>query len=200
MQEANTAQESPLKNLMLSLVHGGLNYLRWTQMVPMVLAWSFALVMMLGTLLVGFQEQAFAVMLYLTDSFPGLTEQVKNLVEDSDLGSESGDFDSARLMALIGKAWAVLAGVLMVVNWLWQMIRKNPPPPASWLQKLRIPLIASALAVGVIMIGGLAAGAERGTATYGPILLYFTLLFGASAYSVSISHVIGKVQDGLDRV
>ena len=199
MQEENTAQESPLKNLIMSLVQGALSYLRWTQMVPMILAWSFALIMMFGTLLVGFQEQAFALLTYLTDSFPGLTARVQSLVEASDSSSESGEFDLEGLMAWMGKGWAIFAGILMVVSWLWHQVRKTPPPPpASWRQKLRVPLIASAVVVGLIMTGGLAAGAERGMATYGPMLLYFVLLFGASAYSISISHVIGKVQDSLD--
>lgn len=192
---------------MITLVQAGLGYLRWSQMLPMLVAWAFVVLGMLGALLVGFQEQGIALSIWLHEQagrIPGMREWLGQWLEHSGAVSETGGLrvTDEQLTPLVIRAWAVLSAVLLVGEWLWRLVRPADPetrPRLRW--KLGVALFAAALAVGVMAIGLAAAGAGKDIGpsdAIGSALVAILLLFGVSAYSLTVSHVLAWMQRWLD--
>jgi hypothetical protein len=57
------------RDLMVTLMVAALGYFRWTQLVPMLMAWSFLLIMLGALVLVNFQEETFSVLAYVDDLY-----------------------------------------------------------------------------------------------------------------------------------
>lgn len=186
--------------LMLSLLQAGLSYLRWTQTVPMVLAWAFALLAMLAALFVGFQEQGFAMLVELTDSFPGLSERLRLAVQDSGAATESDGINltGELLIPWVLRAWGILAALLMVIDWLRQRWQHKERHPTSLRRKLGVAMAVSLVVVGIMVVASIAAGADVGESVL-PVLLIWVILSGVSAYSLTFSHLIDKIQQALDK-
>lgn len=57
------------RDLMVTLVVAALGYFRWTQLVPMLMAWSFLLIMLGALVLVNFQDETFSILAYVDDLY-----------------------------------------------------------------------------------------------------------------------------------
>lgn len=194
-------QRKPFKTLLSSLLQGGLSYLRWTQTVPMILAWSLALFTMLAALFVGFQKEGFSMLIGLNEAFPELSDWLGQQLQDSGAvtatESDGMQFTLEPLVPWVLRGWGIIAALLTIVEWLKHRLRPSASQPRSLRRKLVIALWAVVIVLGIMVVGSSAAGADAAESVL-PLILMGVLLFGVSAYSLSVGHLIGKIGSALD--
>ena len=181
------------------LLSWGLGYVRWTQLTPMLLMWGFALLMLLALTFVNFQQQTLSalesVLEWLTQ-LPLVGAHVASLLAGESTGMQlnTGDFES-----LVLSTWAVASLVLMlagmVVSWLFGPFR-------PWTLKRKIAFAGSGVA---LLLGGLVANYYAAPHNFNGAasawMLNFSLIsglvFGVSAYSLSMAHFLAYLDDAL---
>lgn len=188
-------------------LHAALGYLRWSQMVPMLTAWAFAVIAMLGALLVGFEEEGVGLLIWLNEvagRVPGLREWVSSGLQESGAVTESGGIrlTDEMIVPVVVRSWAILAGVLFAAEWLWRTLtRREPAPHWRLRRKLLLALVACLCAVGLAVFGFAAAGAGSAFSGGDAVLaagIACLVLFIVTAYSLTLSHGIAKLQRMLD--
>ena len=182
--------------LLLSL---GLGYMRSTQLTPMLLMWGYSLVMLLALTFVNFQQQALFALESLLEwltQLPLVGTRMASLLSGESTGMHlnTGDFES-----LVLSTWAVVSLVLMlagmVISWLFGPFR-------PWTLKRKIVLAAAGI---LLLLGGLMANYYAAPHNFnGAVsawMLNFAfislLVFGVSAYSLSMAHFLAYLNDAL---
>jgi hypothetical protein len=195
-EHGGVQSQSHILKLLLSW---GLGYVRWTQLTPMLLMWGFALLMLLALTFVNFQQQTLSalesVLEWLTQ-LRLLGAQMTPLPPGKSTGMHltTDDFES-----LVLSTWAVASLALMlvgmVISWLFGPFR-------PWTLKRKIALAGLGVA---LLLGGLVANYYAAPHNFNGAasawMLNFSLIsllvFGVSAYSLSIAHFLAYLSDAL---
>ena len=193
--------------MLQGLLHAALGYVRWTQMVPMLLVWAFFLLGLAGALLIGFQEEGVGLLTWLheqTGRIPGLHNWLATYLETSEAVTDSGGLrlTDENLTPLVTRAWLILAAVLLIVEWAWRLMRGGEAPTPWPLRRKLLLACVAALAGMAAMTGALAAAGAGEDVTLmdaiPTIIVGFVLLFVISAYSLSVSHLVNRIQAWMD--
>lgn len=182
--------------LLLSL---GLDYIRWTQLTPMLMAWAFALLALALLVFVNFQQQTLSAMEYLVQwltQLPLVGAYFTGLfsAEDAQVNIGTDDLKSYAL-----RGWFFISLAFMLVNmalssWL------GPFRPWSLQRKIVFAGIGSLLIMaGLVWV--YFTGSENFNGSRAGWMLNFSLwsllVFLISAYSLSVSHVLGRISRAL---
>ena len=181
------------------IVHYALDYVRWTQLVPMILGWAFAIVMVLALFLIGFQGEIDALL-------SGADSTIENWI-GVDPETSQTETESSGTVTVTGDTFATwvyrIWGAVALAGWLYSIIRTQlfgPKPPARWKRKIYRAGIASLLFVGFLILGTLIIGGVSGNTHWElmvPFVLLPFLLFVVSFWGISVSHLITKIQNEL---
>lgn len=215
-RSSNTVPEHV--HLIRALASLALDYLRWTQLVPMLFAWTFLLLMVAALLLTNFQDASFA----LLERGIGVYERVVGPLDlgppgatDGDVGAQGGSssgpdagagadpdvvpattFTDEDIMPVVLRAWALLA----LVGWLFGVLRSmlfGPRRPGRLWPKLRIALYVAIGCSGLMWIAY-----ALGTSTFNGGVAGWALLFIGgplavwlvSVWSLGFGHLVGRLQ------
>lgn len=181
----------------------GLDYIRWTQLVPMVIGWAFALIMVIGMSLVAFQgeidsmlERAEPAIERLLGPAPEAPAEVSSSDESATIQVTDDD-----ILPWIYRIW----GGLALLGWILSIIRTKlfgPKPPRKLKRKIVITAIACISYTGVLILIYLFIGdfsGNTGPELLVPFVLLPILLFIVSVWGLSISHIIDKLHEEIDK-
>ncbi|MBY6204165.1 hypothetical protein [Halomonas denitrificans] len=205
-------------HLVRALASLALDYLRWTQLVPMLFSWTFLLLMVAALLLTNFQDASFALLergigVYervvgpLDLGPPGATDDgatsatgaapgAAGGAEDRDEAAPAMTFTDEDILPVVLRAWALLA----LVGWLFGVLRSmlfGPREPRRLWPKLRIALYVAIGCSGLMWIAY-----ALGTSTFNGGIAGWALLFTGiplgvwlvSAWSLTFGHLVGRLQ------
>lgn len=190
---------NPLK-LIVTLA---IDYVRWTQLAPLITLWAFGIAMLAALLFVNYEEQSL-------DALGSLLQWIAGLPLIGDrftawLESLAGEEETIRLggndlKAAVLKAWSLLSLAFMVlalaINWIF-----GPFRPWSLKRKLGI----AALCCMVLLAGFVAvyfANPERFNGPTSGWMFNFggigLVLFIVSAWCLSIAHALGLARKAVE--
>jgi hypothetical protein len=193
-----------LKPMLGTIAGIWLDYLRWTQMVPMVTAWTFLALMTGAMLLVGFQEASFALIeraLTWWDPAWAAADTDADPAPDTaqEQTSDGLHFTDEDFMPYVLTAWGIGALVGQALGALRAALfghrKRRPLRRQLWL--------AAAVGLGFAVV--LLLCYLFGQAPYqGPAVFWFALFAGAplmawlvSAYSLSVNALLLRFKDML---
>jgi hypothetical protein len=186
---------SDVRDIVRTVMALFIDYVRWTQFVPMLMAWAFIFLALGLMALVNFQEQGFTVverLIVLWDRYPWLP-RLDGAVDPSETGGLTLNEEGFRRLVVSG--WAGISVVLFLLSLLWQAVF-GPAKPVPFTRKLRRTLLPAGL-VWLGFVGTYLFGSE--TFHGGPILWLFgftaacALVLGVSAYSLGVSSLLDHV-------
>lgn len=147
-------------HLLRALASLALDYVRWTQLVPMLLGWTCLLLVVGALLLTNFQDASFSLIergVQVYERWMGAFEVPETAADPADESDPAppGD-DSLRvsdedLFPLVLRAW----GLLALIGWLFGILRTilvGPREPTPLARKLRIAAYAAAGCSGLMWI------------------------------------------------
>ena len=212
------ARPSPPEHvhLLKALASLALDYLRWTQLVPMLFGWTFLLLLVGALLLTNFQDASFSLVergmaVYervigplepAPEPGPEASEPVDGDTDtDTDASAEpetqpSVRFSEEDIMPVVLRGWALLA----LVGWLFGVLRSmlfGPRDPARLAPKLRIAAYFAIGCSGLMWVAYLLGSETFNGGPIGWALLFTGIPFGVwliSAWSMGFGHVIGILQ------
>jgi hypothetical protein len=186
-------------HLLTLLLSWGLGYLRWTQLVPMLLVWSLGVVMVLALTFINFQTQAVPALVKLLEwlvRLPLIGERIALwLAGDGDgLRVKSTDFEF-----FVVSGWAVVSLLFMLAGLL---LSAWLGPFRPWTLKRKLAVAAAA---AVVLLGGMLLNYYLVPDNFNGTALDWTLnfslicllVFAVSAYSLSVAHFLGYLNASL---
>ncbi len=189
-------QPSPVR-LFASLV---IDYVRWTQLTPMLLVWGVALLVLLA-MFVTTNEEAFwgyleHTMLWIA-GLPVIGDAFVTFMQNQATDDGRLELDGRGLEALALRVWGWLSLAFwllsMPIHWLF-----GPFEPRTLGQKLRITLAACAVLVtgfGLVYLSNPALFNGPGWRWMFMFAGFGVLVFIVSAWCLSIVHVLGVLND-----
>jgi hypothetical protein len=178
-----------------------LDYIRWTQLMPMIIGWAFALILVLAMALVTFQGEIDSLLAraesYAEQYFSQPPVNVTNETQVDESGSV--EFTGDDIIPWILKIW----GVLALAGWIFGIIRNKifgTKPAKSLKKKIFISIAAAMIFTGTIVFLFISAGGVAGGNTFEtilPFVLIPILLIIVSIWGITISHVVDMIQDAL---
>lgn len=192
-----------------------LDYFRWTQLVPMIMAWTFLLLMVAAMLVVNFQQQSFGLLdagVRLYERFAGPLEPVDagpSAAADPatageperDPGAGEVTFDEGDVEPLVLKIWGVVALAGWLLGMAWRLLF-GPPPRLSLKRKLAFAALACSACTGLFLFAYLFGSEEFND----PLVQWLALFIGipavvwcVSAYSLGISAAVDLAKRGIYR-
>jgi hypothetical protein len=185
---------SDFRDILRTIVALFIDWVRWTQFVPMLMAWAFILLALALMALVNFQEQGFTVverLVILWDRYPWLP-RLDGAVNPTETGGLTLDDEGFRSLVVAG--WAGVSLVLLLLSLLRQAIF-GPASPVPFMKKLRWTLIPAGF------VGTYLFGSETFQGGPLPWLFGFTVACGivvaVSAYSLGVGTVLGQMRDAV---
>jgi len=187
--------------ILKSVLSLGLNYMRWTQLTPMLITWGVALAMLAAITLVNFQEQVLSglgTLLHWLTQLPVVGEYVTEMMSEQrgETPATTGDFKSILL-----KAWSILSLAFMLAS---MAISAMFGPFQPWTLKRK--LLFTGLGVLLLLAGLVAnyyANAQAFNGKASGWMLNFSMMslavFLVSAYCLSISHFLRFLDNALLR-
>jgi hypothetical protein len=180
-----------------------IDYLRWTQLAPLITIWAFGIAMLAAMLFVNFEEQSWDALGSLLKWIAGLpviggrfTAWLESLAGEDETIKLSGN----DLKAAVFKAWSLLSLAFLLlalaVNWAF-----GPFKPWSLKRKLGIAgLCCLALLAGFVAVYFADREPFNGPAgnwmlTFGGLAL---VLFLVNAWGLSIAHALGLARRAVD--
>jgi hypothetical protein len=190
-------------SILRSIATAGIDYVRWTQLVPMVTVWVFMVLMAVAMLFVTFQTESMTLMQELQLRYPELTERIAGwagnpaLANTHDSGAPEGSlhFSDEDIMPFVLKAWAVLALVGSLLGALRNRIF-GPKPPTPLLRKLLLAALFAALCSGAFFAAYHFGGEHfnDGLSSWLPLFVGIPLFaWVVSVYSLGVSHLLGRL-------
>ena len=189
---------NPLEQLFRTGTSLALGYMRWTQLVPMILVWGFAVIMVGALVLTLFSTQADretqdSVLRWIISlPYAEATLRAFDAWIQEQRAAEGG-FDISRA---IFQAWGILAAVLFVLGLVLSLFGVKRP---EWSLSKKLKFAALAAGAMALLLCGLLLG-HGDDFTSGPAaLLGFgpmvaIMLWLPSAWSLTVSHGIGWVE------
>lgn len=191
------------------ILRGGLSWVAWTQIIPAVLAWLFAIMMLTALLLIGMDsrgENPATVMAAFAERFPAISESVGAWFEarvapsiEAATDPETGavHFDRIDFWAAASYIWFWLALIGTILGFIWRMI-VGPRPTRSLGQKLVVALGACGVFSLVLLLCLITLPDNFEGSTPEWIILAISgglTVFVFTAWAVVCSHGIGKLAD-----
>lgn len=186
-----------------------IDYLRWTQLIPMITAWTFLLLTVGAMLLVSFQQESFSLIERGAAGYERIfgsiepeqsAERPASETESEDRSVAAGDaavrFSSEDFMPWVLKAWAIVA----LAGWLLGMLRTRIFGPREPIDLRRKLLLAAVPGISCVVLFGLAyffGSEEFHGSTLGWMLMFTGFPFGVwlvSAYSLAVTHGLDIVR------
>ena len=191
----NVKSENDFLKLLLLL---GIDYVRWTQIVPMLLVWGIALLMLLTLTGLNFQEQAGFV---IENTFQWLMQMpyvgeyiVNNFTEGDKL-----KFNASNVKPLMVRGWIVISLVFMLVSMLVSFMF-GPFKLWSLKRKFFYMTICTLLLFAGLMFNYF-AGNEVYNGSMAGWMINFSLIpifvFLVSVYSLTVTHLLGLLSTAM---
>jgi len=191
--------------LFVKLIAGlGLDYIRWTQLVPMIIGWTFALAIVLAMTMVTFQGEIDSLLVraesYAEQYFGPAPVPETNETQPG--GSGTLEFSGDDVIPWILKIW----GVLALLGWIFGLIRVKifgPKPAKSLKKKIGFFSVAAMVFTGIIIFLYLLSGGVSGGSAFEtilPFVLMPILLMIVSIWGLTISHVVDILHDVIDNI
>ena len=197
-QQPDTAvrQQNQFPNLLFSLV---LNYIRWTQLIPMLMVWGAGVAMLLALTLVNFQDQTLSVFEWLIQRLSQLpfvgdriTQALSN--QEGETHITTSDFKSFMLYS-----WSIISLVFMLAS---MAISALFGPFKPWSLKKKFGLLG--IGVGLLLAGiifNFFAVPENFNGAVSGWVINFTaiglLVSLVSVYSLTVSHLLLSLDKAL---
>lgn len=180
-----------------------LDYVRWTQLIPMIFGWAFVFIMISAIFLVIFQgdidtllQRAEPTIERLLGPAPETDSTVQSADEASTINLTGND-----IIPWIYRIW----GILAFAGWIFSIVRTKifgPKPPRSLKRKIGTAGIAVLIFTGTLlfafMIGNFSGNTKAELMI--PFILLPILLFIVSTWGLSISHIIDKLHLEIDKL
>lgn len=176
-----------------------LEYIRWSQMAPMILAWAFLLIALVAMTVINLQQASFTFLEWLM----GIWQRYDWLPtwDNGEISEQDGTWHitDEQLKPLILKAWGVLSLLLLIIDLLrTSLFGPREPKPLS-----RSLLIAAI--VCVLFIAGFLLNYFFGSEPYaGSKAGWLALFIGGpavvwliSAYGLSVNHLLSRINNKL---
>ena len=180
-----------------------IDYLRWTQLAPLITIWAFGIAMLAAMLFVNFEEQSWDALGSLFEWIAGLpviggrfTAWLESLAGEDETIKLSGN----DLKAAVLKAWSLLSLAFLIlalaVNWAF-----GPFKPWSLKRKLGTAgLCCLALLAGFVAVYFADPEPFNGPAgnwmlTFGGLAL---VLFLVNVWGLSIAHALGLARRAVE--
>lgn len=185
----------------------GLGYLRWTQLVPMIVVWGFTFIGLLGAILVSFQEQSITALAWLhqaTAPIPGLHDAIGRWMQDSGAITSSGGIHltDEQLTPLMVRGWALLSLALFLFSGIWRWITNSAPRPRRPLRKKILWAALASIAVVALTILVLMMGGAGNDINPSEMILMgiigMAILWSVAIYSLTVAHVLGWLIELVD--
>jgi len=183
-----------------------IDYIRWSQLAPMITMWFFAVLMVFVLYFVNHQDETVNGMAAVAGWVakmpvvgPQFIEWIENRATDDGVLHFGGDDFKVAAM----KIWVILSLVLMVIGWFARLLF-GPFQPLTLKRKLGFAGLGSlVLMAGFLGVYYLNPGLFNGTATQWTLnFAGITLLvFIVSIWCLSIAHALGlfsRTVAGLD--
>ena len=189
-------QQNQFPKLLLSLV---LNYIRWTQLAPMLIVWGIGVAMLLALTFISFQEQSFSVLerlLHWLTQLPVVGERITQVLSnvDDEAHMTKADFKSFMLYS-----WTVFSLVFMLAS---MAISALFGPFEPWSLKRKFLLLG--IGVGLLLAGMIfnfyAAPENFNGGISGWVVNFFLIglmVFLGSVYSLTVSHLLLSLDKAL---
>ncbi len=194
-EATNPEQINPIK-LIVSL---GLDYIRWTQLAPLITVWLFALGIVAAILVVenvdAVMDAIDAVLMWIS-GLPVVGEAL--LAKMESMAGEDGriELGGHELKAAVLRIWSIGSLTLMILALLIRWIF-GPFKPWSLKRKLAtVALICAVWVVAVVISFVLTQGdlEGEGFAMFMTFALQGLVLFIINLWFLSVSHFIGWIQ------
>jgi hypothetical protein len=194
----STAAQKPPNpiQLLISLV---IDYVRWTQLTPMILMWAMMLGVVFILFFVNHEDATWSVVQRLTEwvaSLPWLGPKfvafLESRADDGTISAGSGQID---LKSAVLTAWGVMSLAFMVIGWLSARVF-GPRKPWSLKRKVAMAALASVFVVVILLA---LYFSDAATWNDGPLQVLFSatgmasVLFLVSAWCLAISHALGRL-------
>ena len=202
---------TPLDGASAFVVRAGLSYAAWTQIIPAVLVWMFAIMMLTALWLVGMDargENPAAGLQSLAERFPGLSSSMDawyqarvapSIAAATDPDTGAVHFDKIDFLGVATWVWFWLSLAGMLLGALWRLLF-GPLPSRQLGQKLLMVLGACAVLV-VLMFFVLS---RLPPSFEGDLLSWFGIASSVglmvlcfTSWSVVCAHGLGKVADAV---
>lgn len=202
-------------HLLRALASLALDYVRWTQLVPMLLAWTMLLLTVGALLLTNFQDASFSLIergVGVYERWIGPIDSVAGPATDPasatqadprhQAGSENEEslrFTDEDLFPVVLRTWALLA----LVGWLFGVLRTllfGPRKPTPLARKLRITFYAAAGCSGLMWIAYALGSSTFHGSVAGWAMLFIggpLLVWGISAWSLLVGRLVRLLQGRL---
>ena len=200
---ASTSLPPLLRDVLLTLrtlAGVALDYLRWTQLIPMLAVWSLMLGFLLILLLISFQTQAFIWIEAAFERWPRLPELLESAANR--FADQTSDADSQGALRFSGEdfrpylyiLWAGLALLFQLAGALrgWMFGHRPRPPFSHWI--LRTAMLAAVCSLGffVAFLFG-EVPFQGGVEAWWPMFIGLPLIaWLVSVYSLGVSYVLGS--------
>ena len=202
---------TPLTGVSATIVRAGLSYAAWTQIIPAVLGWMFAFIMLIALVLVGMDargENPAVAMQAFAERFPGITSSVSAWFEsrvapsveaatDQDTGAvhlDEIDFWGAATYIWF---WLSLAGA--IIGFVWGMvfgIRPRRPLRKKLLLAGAACAVFSTALFGVLT--ALPPSFEGSTSSWLTMSISAGLIVMAlTSWSIACTHALDSVADAV---
>lgn len=186
-----------------------IDYFRWTQLIPMVTAWTFLLLMVGAMLLVSFQQQSFSLIEWGASTY----ERVFGPIESDPPSTPAGSAPAAQtesdgaqdgvirfsdedFMPWVLRAW----GIAALAGWLLGMLFAavfGPREPMRLGSKLALAAIPAVVCVVLFGIAYFFGSEEFHGSPVGWMLMFTGFPLGVwlvSAYSLAVAHVLDMLR------
>lgn len=194
----NRPDQTPL-NPMIPVASLLIDYLRWTQLTPMVTMWLLALLMIVGMFFVSNQDTVLDILVSVVvwlESLPWVGEPVSTRMQVSAAEEGGLSLGGEDLKTIALRAWAVISLLFMllalIIGWLF-----GPFKPWTLRRKLGLIALACVLLMAVF-VAIYFADPEVFNSPAGRVMLMFTgvamLIFIVSAWCLSIAHALGLLK------
>jgi uncharacterized membrane protein len=179
-------------------------YFRWTQTLPMLLAWATIWAILAAFVFVNFQTETLTLLSaleQLAERFPRLAASLPDvgpLGQDQADGSVTfGDEDIRRIVLTY---WGLVSALLYLLSLAWQRM-VSPRPRRGLLARFRLAAISSAVTfVALLVVYATSSQPFHGSlATWVMVFLALSLLpLGVSLYALTIGWVCELMVQGIN--
>ena len=173
-----------------------IDYLRWSQLTPMILMWFGILGMLFLLFFVNNQEATWSAANTTAEWVASLPLVGPWFVELMDAQAQNDSLDSIDLKSAALSAWAALSLVLMLIGWIAGFFF-GPFTPWTLKRKIGLSAVASLL-VAVAFVGLFYAAPELTQDPFGKVLAsgigLAAATFIVSSWCLSVAHLLGRVR------